>query len=120
MRMVWRSLAVLLLALAPAMHAADAPQSVILASTTSVENSGLLGAILPSFTKATNISVKILAQGTGQALDTARRGEADLVLVHDPEAEANSSATGTDSTGASDPGYLQRSRVHHSVAIIAW
>jgi len=57
-------------------------------STTSVENSGLLGAILPSFTKATNISVKILAQGTGQALDTARRGDADLVLVHDPEAEA--------------------------------
>ena len=88
MRMVWRALAVLLLALAPAMHAADAPQSVILASTTSVENSGLLGAILPSFTKATNISVKILAQGTGQALDTARRGDADLVLVHDPEAEA--------------------------------
>ena len=88
MRMVWRSLAVLLLALAPAVHAADAPQSIILASTTSVENSGLLGAILPGFTKATNISVKVLAQGTGQALDTARRGDADLVLVHDPEAEA--------------------------------
>jgi tungstate transport system substrate-binding protein len=88
MRMVWRALAVLLLALAPAVHAADAPQSIILASTTSVENSGLLGAILPGFTKATNISVKVLAQGTGQALDTARRGDADLVLVHDPEAEA--------------------------------
>ena len=89
MRMVCRTLAILLLALAPAARAADAPpQSIILASTTSVDNSGLLAAILPGFTKATNISVKVLAQGTGQALDTARRGDADLVLVHDPEAEA--------------------------------
>ena len=88
MRLVWRALAALLLALATAAHAADAPQSIILASTTSVDNSGLLAAILPGFTKATDISVKVLAQGTGQALDTARRGDADLVLVHDPEAEA--------------------------------
>jgi len=89
MRLVWRALAALLLALTPAAHAADAPpQSIILASTTSVDNSGLLAAILPGFTKATDISVKVLAQGTGQALDTARRGDADLVLVHDPEAEA--------------------------------
>jgi tungstate transport system substrate-binding protein len=89
MRLVWRALAALLLALAPTAHAADAPpQSTILASTTSVDNSGLLAAILPGFTRATNISVKVLAQGTGQALDTARRGDADLVLVHDPEAEA--------------------------------
>jgi tungstate transport system substrate-binding protein len=89
MRLVWRTLAVLLLAFAPATYAAAAPpQTIILASTTSVDNSGLLQAILPEFTKATNISVKVLAQGTGQALDTARRGDADLVLVHDPEAEA--------------------------------
>jgi tungstate transport system substrate-binding protein len=54
---------------------------------TSVDNSELLQAIPPGFTKTTNISVKVLAQGTGQALDTARRGDADLVLVHDPEAE---------------------------------
>ena len=53
-----------------------------------MDNSGLLAAILSSFSKATNISVKVLAEGTGQALDTARRGDADLVLVHDPEAEA--------------------------------
>jgi tungstate transport system substrate-binding protein len=67
---------------------ADPPaQSIVLASTTSVDNSGLLAAILPSFTKATGISVRVLALGTGQALDTARRGDADLVLVHDPEAE---------------------------------
>jgi tungstate transport system substrate-binding protein len=88
MRLISRTLAVLLLILAPAAYAADAPpQTITLASTTSVDNSGLLQAILPGFTKATNISVKVLAQGTGQALDTARRGDADIVLVHDPEAE---------------------------------
>jgi tungstate transport system substrate-binding protein len=63
------------------------PQSIILASTTSVENSGLLAAILPAFTKETGITVHVLAQGTGQALRTAARDDADLVLVHDPEAE---------------------------------
>ncbi len=68
--------------------AADAPQTaIVLASTTSVDNSGLLAAVLPGFTRATNITVHVLALGTGQALDTARRGDADLVLVHDPEAE---------------------------------
>src|SRR6202040_2116242 len=95
MRMVWRAVAFVLLTLAPAVHAADAPpQSIVLASTTSVDNSGLLTAILSGFTKATNISVKVLAQGTGQALDTARRGDADLVLVHDPEAEEQFIAEG--------------------------
>ncbi|HEX3881515.1 MAG TPA: substrate-binding domain-containing protein [Stellaceae bacterium] len=89
MTMTRRALAALIFLLAPVAYAADAPpQTIILASTTSVDNSGLLGAILPGFTKATGISVKVLAQGTGQALDTARRGDADLVLVHDPEAEA--------------------------------
>ena len=87
MRLMWRTLAALLLTVAPAYAADTPPQTIILASTTSVDNSGLLQAILPGFTKATNISVKVLAQGTGQALDTARRDDADLVLVHDPEAE---------------------------------
>jgi tungstate transport system substrate-binding protein len=63
------------------------PASVMLASTTSVDNSGLLAQILPAFTGDTGIAVRVLALGTGQALDTARRGDADLVLVHDPEAE---------------------------------
>jgi tungstate transport system substrate-binding protein len=67
---------------------ATAAPSIVLASTTSVEDSGLLGAILPQFTRETGIEVHVVAQGTGQALDTARRGDADLVLVHDPEAEA--------------------------------
>jgi tungstate transport system substrate-binding protein len=62
-------------------------EAIILASTTSVENSGLLAHILPEFTKATGIEVRVVAVGTGQALDTARRGDADLVLVHDPKAE---------------------------------
>ena len=64
-----------------------ASQSIILASTTSVENSGLLAHILSAFTKETGITVHVLAQGTGQAFQTAARNDADLVLVHDPEAE---------------------------------
>jgi tungstate transport system substrate-binding protein len=62
-------------------------QSIVLASTTSVEASGLLANILPQFTAKTGIKVNVVAQGTGKALDTARRGDADVVLVHDPEAE---------------------------------
>ncbi len=67
--------------------AAAQPAEITLASTTSVDNSGLLAAILPGFTKASGITVHVLALGAGQALDTARRGDADIVLVHDPEAE---------------------------------
>ncbi len=52
-----------------------------------MDNSGLLAHILPAFTKETGITVHVLAQGTGQALQTAARDDADLVLVHDPEAE---------------------------------
>jgi tungstate transport system substrate-binding protein len=70
------------------------PVSIILASTTSVENSGLLANILPTFTKSTGITVHVLAQGTGQALATAARNDADLVLVHDPEAEQKFVAMG--------------------------
>ncbi len=66
---------------------ADQPY-IVLASTTSVDNSGLLTHILPLFTGASGVSVHVVALGTGQALDTARRGDADLVLVHDPDAEA--------------------------------
>jgi tungstate transport system substrate-binding protein len=82
-------LALVALILQPAAGAAEPlPEAtIILASTTSVDNSGLLAAILPEFTKTTGITVHVLALGTGQALDTARRGDADIVLVHDPEAE---------------------------------
>ncbi|WJR77674.1 substrate-binding domain-containing protein [Bradyrhizobium sp. NP1] len=71
-----------------------AEQSIILASTTSVENSGLLAAIMPAFTARTGIAVRVVAQGTGKAIDTARRGDADLLLVHDPEAEQQFMAEG--------------------------
>src|SRR6516225_1618576 len=101
---VWRILRVLpllpvALLLYRAAHGETAPAqaaggSIILASTTSVENSGLLAHILPVFTKETGITVHVLAQGTGQALQTAARDDADLVLVHDPEAEAKFIADG--------------------------
>jgi tungstate transport system substrate-binding protein len=61
---------------------------IVLASTRSVDNSGLLTHILPLFKATSNIDVHVVALGTGQALDVARRGDADLVLVHDPDAEA--------------------------------
>ena len=77
-----------------AIAAEPSSQSIILASTTSVENSGLLAHILPIFTKETGITVHVLAQGTGQALETAARDDADLVLVHDPEAEQKFIAAG--------------------------
>jgi tungstate transport system substrate-binding protein len=66
---------------------AAAEKSIVLTSTTSVEASGLLANILPRFTAKTGITINVVAQGTGKALDTARRGDADVVLVHDPEAE---------------------------------
>jgi tungstate transport system substrate-binding protein len=57
-------------------------KSIVVASTTSTQDSGLFGYILPLFKAKTGIDVKVVAQGTGQALDTARRGDADVVFVH--------------------------------------
>lgn len=62
-------------------------ESIILASTTSTQNSGLFDDILPRFTAKTGIQVKVVAQGTGQALETGRRGDADVLLVHNRKAE---------------------------------
>lgn len=75
-------------------HAAAASESIVLASTTSTQDSGLFGYLLPIVRARTGIEVKVVAQGTGQALDTARRGDADVVLVHDPEAEQRFVAEG--------------------------
>jgi tungstate transport system substrate-binding protein len=84
-----RSLFALALAAAAALalpaHAQD--KSIVVASTTSTEQSGLFGHILPAFTKKTGIAVKVVALGTGQALDVGRRGDADVVFVHDRVAE---------------------------------
>ena len=64
-----------------------AAQSITLASTTSTEQSGLFSHLLPQFRKATGLDVKVVAVGTGQAIDMARRGDADVLLVHDQAAE---------------------------------
>jgi tungstate transport system substrate-binding protein len=71
-----------------------AAETIVLASTTSVQDSGLLDHILPLFIRKTGIEVHVIAQGTGQALATAAHGDADLVLVHDPDAEAAFIAAG--------------------------
>jgi tungstate transport system substrate-binding protein len=68
---------------------------ITLASTTSTEQSGLFGHLLPIFTARTGIAVRVIAQGTGQALKTASRGDADMVLVHDPESEKTFVAEGS-------------------------
>jgi len=60
---------------------------IIIASTTSTEQSGLFAHLLPLFEKASGIKARVVALGTGQALDLARRGDADVVFVHDPDAE---------------------------------
>ena len=57
-------------------------KSIVVASTTSTQDSGLFGCILPLFEAQTGVTVRVVAQGTGQALDTARRGDADVVFVH--------------------------------------
>lgn len=67
--------------------AAAQDKSIVVSSTTSTQDSGLFGHILPLFKEKTGIDVKVVAQGTGQALDTARRGDADVVFVHAKSAE---------------------------------
>jgi tungstate transport system substrate-binding protein len=69
-------------------------RTITVASTTSTEQSGLFGYLLPKFTAATGIGVKVVAVGTGQALDIGRRGDADVVFVHDKVAEEKFLAEG--------------------------
>jgi tungstate transport system substrate-binding protein len=77
-----RALAAFLLAFLVHLTAAVAGESIILQSTTSTQNSGLLDWLLPKFEKKTGIRVKVVAVGTGQALKNAARGDGDVVLVH--------------------------------------
>lgn len=74
--------------------AADGDRHIVMASTTSTEQSGLFAHLLPAFKAATGIDVRVVALGTGQALDTARRGDADVVFVHDQAAEEKFVAEG--------------------------
>jgi len=98
MKWLMRSLLVLLAVLMNAMSlsapALAQDKSIVVASTTSTQDSGLFGYLLPIFKEKTGIEVKVLAQGTGQALDTARRCDADVVFVHAKSAEEKFLAEG--------------------------
>ncbi len=76
------SLALVIMLGVAAARAGAEDRSIVVASTTSTQDSGLFGYLLPIFKAKTGIDVKVIAQGTGQALDTARRGDADVVFVH--------------------------------------
>ena len=89
-RLACSAAAAVLLGPVPAM----AQESITVASTTSTEQSGLFRHLLPRFRKASGIEVRVVAMGTGQALDTGRRGDADVVFVHDTAAEEEFVAAG--------------------------
>jgi tungstate transport system substrate-binding protein len=89
-----RWLAVVVLSLALSVSAAADDASIVVASTTSTQDSGLFGYLLPLFKAKSCIDVKVVAQGTGQALDTGRRGDADVVFVHAKAAEERFVAEG--------------------------
>jgi tungstate transport system substrate-binding protein len=92
---VSRSIIVALLGTAGALASgAVMAQSIVVASTTSTEQSGLFAHLLPAFKQASGIDVKVVALGTGQAIDTARRGDADVLFVHDKVAEEKFVAEG--------------------------
>jgi len=86
--------ALLAVSLASPIAALAQEKFITVASTTSTEQSGLFGHILPEFTKQTGIQVRVVALGTGQALDLGRRGDADVVFVHDQPAEEKFIAEG--------------------------
>ncbi|MEA2978879.1 MAG: tungstate transport system substrate-binding protein [Alphaproteobacteria bacterium] len=80
--------------LAGLVSASAQDKSIVVSSTTSTQDSGLFGHILPLFKARTGIDVKVVSQGTGQALDTGRRGDADVVFVHARSAEEKFLAEG--------------------------
>ncbi|MFZ2989061.1 substrate-binding domain-containing protein [Ideonella sp.] len=107
-------------------------KSIVVASTTSTEQSGLFGHLLPAFKAATGIDVRVVAVGTGQALDTGRRGDADVVFVHDTVAEEKFLAEGFATQRrnvmyndfvvvgpAADPAKLQGSDINSAFAKLA-
>lgn len=91
-RIVCIALAAFAFALSGSVQAQD--KSIVVASTTSTEQSGLFGHLLPAFKKDSGIDVRVVAVGTGQALDMGRRGDADVVFVHDQAAEEKFVAEG--------------------------
>ena len=93
-RRAWINLGCSLLALASAQPATAQTPSIVMASTTSTEQSGLFAHLLPAFKAASGIDVRVVALGTGQALDMGRRGDADVLFVHDQVAEEKFVADG--------------------------
>ena len=93
LRRVWPA-ALLGLCLSLSQAVAWAQTTLVMASTTSTEQSGLFGHLLPAFKAASGLDVKVVALGTGQALDMGRRGDADVLFVHDPVAEEKLVADG--------------------------
>jgi tungstate transport system substrate-binding protein len=89
-----RLIASVVLTLCTAFAAQAQDKFIVMSSTTSTEQSGLFAHVLPAFKAASGIDIRVVAQGTGQALDTGRRGDADVVFVHDPAAEEKFVAEG--------------------------
>jgi tungstate transport system substrate-binding protein len=89
----FRALALVPLALCATFSIAQT-NPIVMASTTSTEQSGLFGYLLPEFKKASGIDIKVVAVGTGQAIDMGRRGDADVLFVHDQVAEEKVVAEG--------------------------
>ena len=89
----FRAVALVPLALAAPVSIAQ-QNTIVMASTTSTEQSGLFGTLLPAFRQASGIAIKVVALGTGQAIDMGRRGDADVLFVHDQVAEEKVVAEG--------------------------
>ncbi len=89
----FRAVALVPLALAATVSIAQT-RPIVMASTTSTEQSGLFGTLIPAFKQATGIDTKVVAVGTGQAIDMGRRGDADVLFVHDQVAEEKVVAEG--------------------------
>ena len=89
----WASATALTWVLGTGAAQAQAP-NLVMASTTSTEQSGLFSHLLPAFKQASGIDIKVVALGTGQALDMGRRGDADVLFVHDQAAEEKFVADG--------------------------
>ena len=92
--LAWGALALGMLAAAPGAQAAPATRSLILATTTSTQDTGLLDTLIPMFEKKTGYAVKTIAVGSGQAMAMGAKGEADVLLVHSPDAEKKFMAEG--------------------------
>ena len=132
LRWAARALAVLAMIGVPSAYAGDGDQTLQMASTTSTEQSGLFRVLLPAFAKVTGIAVKVTAVGTGQAIDIARRGDAEILFVHNQSAEERFVAEGFSAKRypvmyndfvligpASDPAQLAGSDIIHALTKVS-